>query len=76
MRWFPFDKELQTQTVSSKKLHKTLSYGKAACKILVKLRPARAEEVLLAAAAAVDLVVVWTVPVVVRIHGPALSRTI
>ena len=45
----------------------------------MKLRPARAEEVLLAAAAAaapVDLVVVWTVPVVVSTHGPALSRTI
>jgi len=38
-RLFPFDKKLQTQTVSTEKLHKThlYVYAKAACKILVKL---------------------------------------
>ena len=34
---FPFAKKLQTQTVSKEKLHKTLSYKKAACKMLLKL---------------------------------------
>jgi hypothetical protein len=35
----PFAKKLQTQIVSTQKLHKTLSYKKAAHKIMVKLTP-------------------------------------
>jgi len=41
LRKNPFTEKLQTQIVSTKKLHKTLSYKKAAHKILVKLTPGR-----------------------------------
>ena len=36
---FPFAKKLYTQTVSTEKLRKTLSYEKASLKMLVKLTP-------------------------------------
>ena len=39
LRWFPFDKKLQTLTVSTEKLQKTLLYEKAGRKMLVKLTP-------------------------------------
>jgi hypothetical protein len=35
----PFTKKLQAKIVSASKLHKKLSYEKAACKILLKLTP-------------------------------------
>jgi len=34
---YPFDRKLQTQTVNTQKLHKTLLYRKAARKMLVKI---------------------------------------
>jgi hypothetical protein len=39
---YPFVKKLQTQIVSTEKLHKKLSYENAARKILVKLTPGSA----------------------------------
>jgi hypothetical protein len=39
LRHNPFTKKLQTQIVSTSKLHKKLLYEKAARKILVKLTP-------------------------------------
>ncbi len=37
--WFPCAKKLQSQNVNREKVRKTLVWGKAACKMLVKLKP-------------------------------------
>ena len=42
--WFLFAKKLPTQIVSAENLRKTLSYKKAARKMLVKLTPRESED--------------------------------
>ena len=44
LRQYSFAKRIQSQTVSTKKLLKTLLYKKAGHKMLVKLTPAREKE--------------------------------
>ncbi len=51
MHQYSFDEKVHSQTVIKEKLHKTLWYKKAACKMLVKLTPEVLTDVLLINAA-------------------------